>query len=345
MSGKYTDVTLEIQPHQSLAGLNTLGLDVTAEHLVVVRSEAEIREALTFARDRSMAVTVLGGGSNVVLAGNIAGLVIVVGIPGILFDGDVVEAGAGEAWHQLVLSSLEQGLCGVENLSLIPGSVGAAPIQNIGAYGAELDAVFDSLTAVDRATLDVVTFDRAQCEFGYRDSIFKRSAIDQFIITSVRLTLSHQFTANLAYDELKRELDEQGVAPTARLVSETVCRIRARKLPDPRHIGNVGSFFKNPVVTNEMLGNIRRSHPGVRAWPQGESHSKVAAGWLIEASGLKGHHVGGAAMSSQHALVMINAEGKATPGHVMSLASEVKKAVADRFDVELEIEPVVYNRK
>lgn len=333
-------MTLEIQQDRELTSLNTLGLPVRAEYFVSARSEQDVSEALEYARDNSLPVTVLGGGSNVVFTGDRRGLVIFVALPGILFDNERVEAGAGENWHHTVLASLEQGLSGIENLSLIPGSVGAAPIQNIGAYGAELAAVFDSLTAIDRGTLEVVEMTRSDCRFGYRDSIFKGDLRERMVITRVRLALRSTFEPNLTYEALHRELDHCTGELTPLAISEAVCAIRRRKLPDPERQGNVGSFFKNPVVTAHVLAALQREYGDVPHWAFGDGH-KLAAGWLIEQCGLKGVTRGGAMISSRHALVIVN-RGDATPRDVVELAGHVQARVQESFDIALEIEPVLY---
>ena len=333
-------MTLEIQQQKSLRNLNTFGLPATAEYFASARSEEEVREALALAREKKLAVTVLGGGSNVVFSRDIAGLVLQVAIPGILFEGESVQAGAGEAWHQVVLASLEQGLCGIENLSLIPGSAGAAPIQNIGAYGSELEAVFVSLSAIDRDTLVTHTFEKSDCRFGYRDSIFKGELKDRLVITRISVLLSHTFLPNLSYEGLRRHFEESGEEVTARSVSDAVCRIRRSKLPDPARLGNAGSFFKNPVIGAAHLEQLLAAHPAMPYW-RTASGCKVSAGWLIEQSGLKGQALGGAAVLDSHALVLVN-HRQATGKDVLELAHFIQDEVRRRFDITLEIEPVVY---
>jgi len=315
-------------------------LRVTAERFATAGSEAEVCEALSLARQNDWRVTILGGGSNVVFTDDVPGLVLHVCIPGILYDGEHVESGAGEEWHHLVLSSIEQGLSGLENLSLIPGSVGAAPIQNIGAYGAELADVFVSLTAIDRRTLATVDMDEQDCRFGYRYSVFKDGLRDRMVVTRLRLRLRHEFVPNLAYEELRAEVEKGGAPLSAAMVSETVSAIRRRKLPDPAAIGNVGSFFKNPEVSAEVLAELAHRHPQLPRWRTG-SGAKVSAAWLIDQCGLKGRQLGGAAVSSQHALVLVNREA-ATGEDIVSLARLVQQEVRRRFDLALEIEPVVY---
>lgn len=332
-------MTLEIQQDRSLKRLNTLGLDARAEHFVHVANEDELREALELAAGHNWPVTVLGGGSNLVLSGDVPGLVIHMGITGIGFEGEMVEAGAGEPWHQLVMAAIGQGLSGIENLSLIPGSAGAAPIQNIGAYGAELTDVFDSLVAIDRHSLETLQLSRADCRFGYRDSVFKHALRDRVVIVRIRLKLSETFSPNLRYEALREALDASPGPLCASTVSEAVCNIRRSKLPDPAKTGNVGSFFKNPVVPQAQLDALQHRYSALPCW-QTEAGVKVSAGWLIEQCGLKGEAIGGAAISPGHALVIIN-RGEATGEDVMTLAGLVQSRVEARFGIRLEIEPVV----
>lgn len=333
-------MTTEIQHQVSLRHLNTLGLDVRAEHFVAVHSEAEVCEALLAAKHKGWAVTVLGGGSNVVFCGDLRGLVILVAIPGVLFDGEHVEVGAGEQWHHLVLACIEHGLSGLENLSLIPGSAGAAPIQNIGAYGVELESVFESLVAIHRHSGETQVFARGDCGFGYRDSIFKRALKDEVVITRVKLRLSKAFLPCLDYEELRLALANTGQAITPGLVSETVCAIRMGKLPDPKVMGNVGSFFKNPVVTPRQFETLRLAEPGIRYWQAGDDF-KLSAAWLIEQCGLKGQRIGDAQVSAQHALVIVNL-GNANGQDVMALRDLVGARVKERFNLALEVEPTLY---
>lgn len=333
-------MTLEIQLDRSLTRLNTLGLNTRAERFVHVCTESDLREALALAREKSWPVTLLGGGSNLVFRGNVVGLVIHVGVSGIRFDGTFVEAGAGESWHQVVLSSLEQGLSGIENLSLIPGSAGAAPIQNIGAYGVELADTFETLVAIDRESLETVTLTRSDCRFGYRDSIFKQALRDRLVVTRIRLRLSNVFVPNLEYAGLQQEMESASTRLSPLAVSQAVCAIRRRKLPDPDLIGNVGSFFKNPIIEPSMLEVLKRDHAGIASW-QTESGIKISAGWLIEQCGLSGASVGGAMVSPKHALVLINA-GKAAGEDILALASLIQSRILTRFGIRLDIEPVIY---
>lgn len=302
----------------------------------------EIREALSFAREHQLPVIVLGGGSNTVLSNDVDGLVLAVDLEGINFAGREAEVTAGENWHAFVLRALDQNLFGLENLSLIPGNAGAAPIQNIGAYGVELDRYFVSLDAIDRQTLELVTMDRAACRFGYRDSVFKRELKNRLIIVRIRLLLEDTFKANLTYEDLRAEVEASvDGAPSAIDVSEAVCRLRRRKLPDPGQIGNAGSFFKNPEVSEAHYRDLIKQWPDLPAWPSSDG-VKLSAAWMIDHLGLKGSAVGDAEVSTRHALVLVNS-GNARGSDVLELADRVQKAVKDGFGLELEIEPVIYD--
>jgi len=331
---------MKVRENPSLRNLNTFGLDATAGLLLEIENEEDLLNAPALDPARDL---VLGGGSNVVLVDNVPGTVFLNRIRGIAVvgeDGDtrLIEAGAGENWHGLVEWSLAQGLSGLENLSLIPGSTGAAPIQNIGAYGVELESVLDTVTCWDWRDGRWVVFDRDDCRLGYRDSRFKQEP-DRSLVTSVRLRLKRSFEPVLAYAGLAEELERAGIVrPTARDVSEAVIRIRRRKLADPAVEGNAGSFFKNPVVASAVAAELQARHPDLPAWLQADGRRKLSAGWLIDACGLKGFAVGGAAVSERHALVLVN-RGGATGRDVAALAARIQTRVADRFGVELEPEP------
>ena len=343
-----------IQHNISLQPYNSLALQAKAEYFSSVSELDELLEALAFARDQGLAVTALGGGSNIVLAGDIAGLVIQLNLCGVSHRLDsannVVEVtwGAGENWHQQVLHSLEQGWYGLENLSLIPGTMGAAPIQNIGAYGVELADLFVSLRAVDLLSGEVVSFDRDQCQFGYRDSLFKQAGRDRYIIVDITLRLSTEPSLNTAYPALDAavvgycaEHHLPAAAVTPKMVSQLVCTIRQQKLPDPNLLPNAGSFFKNPLVASEQLATLLAQFPQMPHYPQADGSAKVPAAWLIEQSGLKGAVRGRVAVHDQQALVLVN-RGDASGAELMALAAEVRDAVTQGFGVVLEIEPRVY---
>lgn len=322
----------------SLQSLNTFGLDASAYALVEIESEEDVLALPGFDPARDL---VLGGGSNVVFLSDVPGTVYLNRIRGLEIIGEdadtvTVEAGAGENWHELVLWSLVQGLNGLENLSLIPGSVGAAPIQNIGAYGVELASVLESVTAWDWLTSTWAVLERNDCKLAYRDSLFKSSGRDRFLITSVRLRLSRRFSPRIDYRGLAEEL--AGVELTAGAVSEAVIRLRRRKLPDPAVVGNAGSFFKNPVVDKALAEDLRVRHPGLPAWGLAGDQTKLSAAWMIQSCGLKGLRQGGAGVSEQHALVLVNTGGAS--GHdVGALTVKVQKSVFESFGVHLEAEP------
>ncbi|HEX7030805.1 MAG TPA: UDP-N-acetylmuramate dehydrogenase [Gammaproteobacteria bacterium] len=338
---------MDIIPDQDLQSMNTLAVPARAARYVRVSGEAALRRALEFAEEQQLPLLVLGGGSNVVLPERFAGLVVQVAIKGIevIREDDEyawIRAGAGEVWQDLVEFSLQRNYYGLENLSLIPGTVGAAPIQNIGAYGRELDSVFESLTAVGRDDLRQHAFDAAACAFRYRDSVFKHRLRDAMVITRVTLRLRKHGSLNISYAPLREALSEiPEDALTPRKVSDAVIAIRRSKLPDPARIPNAGSFFKNPVVSLEKLAELQRTWPDIVSYPFEEDTAKLAAGWLLEKAGWRGHRQDGVGMHAQQALVLVN------PGHrsgerVLDYAARIREDIANRFGVALEREPVAY---
>ena len=330
----------------NLRGLNTFGLPAVAAHLVRVREAADVRRVVDDPVFGTLAKFILGGGSNVVFTHDLPGLVLKVEVPGrrlveVRDDVWIVEFGAGENWHEVVAWSLQQGWPGLENLALIPGTVGAAPVQNIGAYGVELADRFESLEAVDLMTGRTVTLDGAACRFGYRDSVFKQHLAGRSVITRVRLRLPRPWQPVLGYLDLQRRMAETGVTdPDAHTIFDWVCGIRRAKLPDPAVIGNAGSFFKNPVVSAEQCRDIIDRDPEVVHYPMPDGSFKLAAGWLIDACGWKGKTVGGAGVYEKQALVLVN-RGGATGGEVVTLARAIQESVYGRFGIRLEPEPVV----
>lgn len=338
-------MTLQVLSDLSLKPFNTFAVDVRAEQFVEVRDDAQIREALQYAQAREMAVLVIGGGSNLLLTRDREGLVMRMASRGIRIVSEkgaqvVVEAEAGEPWHGFVTHCLELGLAGLENLSLIPGTVGAAPMQNIGAYGVEIKDVFHSLTALDRQTGEVRDFIGHECAFGYRDSVFKQMP-GRWLILRVRFTLSREAALRLDYGPVRQRLEEQGiVAPSAMDVSRAICSIRREKLPDPAELGNAGSFFKNPVIGAAQARALQLEYPGLVAYPQGDE-VKLAAGWLIEQAGWKGFREGDAGVHRLQALVLVN-YGHATGQQLQALALRIQADIAVRFGVELEMEPNLY---
>jgi UDP-N-acetylmuramate dehydrogenase len=338
-------VSLQLEQNVSLKALNSFGLDVSARLFAEAYSDAQVREALALARERDVHVLVIGGGSNLLLTQNVDALVLRMASRGIRLlsetsAGVLVEAEAGEPWHPFVLWSLAQGLMGLENLSLIPGTVGAAPMQNIGAYGVELKDVFAGLTALDRHSGELREFSLEQAAFGYRDSVFKREA-GRWLILRVRFILRRQAALHLQYGPLRQYLQGQGIAePTASDVSRAVCAIRSEKLPDPAVLGNAGSFFKNPLVSAEQEQRLRAEHPDLVAYAQADGQFKLAAGWLIERAGWKGYRDGDAGVHQQQALVLVN-HGAATGAQLLNLARRIQADIAECFAVALEIEPNV----
>ena len=347
-----------VERNTPLQALNSFGVAAKADALLRVRSPADVqamlRQPVWAAREKF----ILGGGCNIVITGDVQALVLKVEIMGRRLVGQtdkhwIVEAGAGENWHDLVTWTLDQGLPGLENLALIPGTVGASPVQNIGAYGLELQDRFDSLDAIDFTTGDVFTLNAAQCGFGYRDSVFKHPAAQvgdfglagRSLILRVRFALPKDWQPVLGYLDIERRMQEEGVAhPTARQLYDWIVAIRSAKLPDPAVIGNAGSFFKNPTVTPEQCADIIGRDPKVVHYPMPDGSVKLAAGWLIDACGWKGKHVGNAAVYEKQALVLVNRGGRenpATGGEVMTLAKAIQTSVYERFGIRLEPEPVV----
>jgi len=337
---------LDVQHRASLRPFNSFGLPAVAHTLVHLRSDADVRRVVDHPSFGRAAKFVLGGGSNVVLTRDVSAVVLKVEIMGRKLveeraDAWVVEAGAGENWHDFVAWTLGQGLPGLENLALIPGSVGAAPVQNIGAYGVELKDRFESLDAVDLVTGRTVTLDAAACRFGYRDSAFKQHLAGKSVITRVRLRLPRPWQPVLGYLDLVRKMAETGNhAPDARTVFDWVCAIRRAKLPDPAAIGNAGSFFKNPVVSAEQCRDIIGRDPEIVHYPLPDGSVKLAAGWLIDACGWKGKTVGRAGVYEKQALVLVN-RGGAHGSEVVTLARAIQESVYGRFGIRLEPEPVI----
>jgi UDP-N-acetylmuramate dehydrogenase len=351
-----------VENNVALQPLNTFGIAARAQRLVRLRGDEDLPALMASADwahpSTSSPVFVLGGGSNLVLTGDLKALVLKVEIMGrrLLQDTDkgwLVEAGAGENWHQFVEWTLDQGWPGLENMALIPGSVGASPVQNIGAYGVELQDRFHSLDAIDLLTGQRFTLDAAQCGFGYRDSVFKHVPSDarsfglagRALITRVRFWLPKPWKPVLGYLDLERKMEETGVRqPDARQIFDWIVAIRRAKLPDPAVIGNAGSFFKNPTVTPEQCADIIARDPKVVHYPMPDGSIKLAAGWLIDACGWKGKSVGNAGVYEKQALVLVNRGGPSNPctgGEVMTLAKAIQTSVYERFGILLEPEPVV----
>ena len=326
---------------------NTFGVHATAPMLVEVADAAALPELFGYAMLRDGPVLVLGGGSNLLFAGDPPGATLALTAQRIemLEDdgtGAIVRADAGVAWHDFVLWTLGHGLCGLENLALIPGTVGAAPIQNIGAYGVEVRERIHAVEAFDRKSGGFVRFAAGECEFAYRDSLFKRDP-EHYIVVAVEFALSRTPALKLEYAGIGEELQAMGVeaAPRASQVAEAVIRIRRRKLPDPALLGNAGSFFKNPLVSQALAAELQGAYPDLVAYPQADGQMKLAAGWLIDKAGWKGFREGDAGVHKLQALVLVN-YGGATGHDIANLARRIQRDIAERFKVELEMEPNQY---
>jgi UDP-N-acetylmuramate dehydrogenase len=351
-----------VENNVALQPMNTFGIAARAQRLVRLRSDEDLQDLMAspdWQPPSALApVFVLGGGSNLVLTGDVKALVLKVDVAGrgLIEEsakGWLVEAGAGENWHAFVAWTLEQGWPGLENLALIPGSVGASPVQNIGAYGVELQDRFHSLDALDLHTGKGFSLDAAQCGFGYRDSVFKHVPSDErsfglagrALITRVRFWLPKPWKPVLGYLDLERKMQETGIRqPDAWQIFDWIVAIRRAKLPDPSVIGNAGSFFKNPTVTMEQCADIIARDPKVVHYPMPDGSIKLAAGWLIDACGWKGKSMGNAGVYEKQALVLVNRGGSANPctgGEVMTLAKAIQTSVYERFGIRLEPEPVV----
>jgi UDP-N-acetylmuramate dehydrogenase len=346
-----------VETHVPLQAHNSFGIAARAERLVRLRTMEDVRQLLADPL-RLEPHFVLGGGSNIVITGDIKPLVIKIELQGKhLVSEDakawIVQAAAGENWHDFVEWTLSQGWPGLENLAMIPGSVGASPVQNIGAYGVELQDRFESLDAVDLRTGQSFTLDAAQCAFGYRDSVFKHQGHDprdlgllgRALITHVRFRLPKPWRADLSYADLHKKHTQSGVThPTPQQVFEWVCEIRRAKLPNPQVIGNAGSFFKNPTVSAEQCADIIAREPKLVHYRLSDGSIKLAAAWLIDACGWRGKSVGNAAVYDKQALVIVNKGGVNNPctgGEVVTLAKAIQTSVYERFGIQLEPEPVV----
>ena len=333
-------------PNASLRHLNTFAVEARARHLLELETESDLEKFIPGHDFDPACDMILGGGSNILFASDVEGTVVLNRITGkrIVPDSNnevLLEAYGGENWHQLVLWSLEQCLSGIENLSLIPGLAGAAPMQNIGAYGVELADVLDSVQALDLEKGTTREFKRDDCQLEYRNSRFKSTSAGRYLITKVRLRLHRNFTPKLDYKGLSEELLAQGIkTPTAKNVSDAVIRIRQSKLPDPATVGNAGSFFKNPVVNRSKAELLAMDYKGLPVYPLDNEKAKLSAAWLIERCGWKGRSLGRAAVSEQHALVLIN-RGGASGAEILSLADAIRESVLNQFEIELQPESLI----
>ncbi|MGX7668187.1 UDP-N-acetylmuramate dehydrogenase [Flavobacterium pedocola] len=333
---------MQIQHNFSLKNYNTFGIEAKAKSFVDVSNTEELAQILKEHQNEKLFI--LGGGSNMLLTQDIEALVIHVNLKGkrILKEDDDyvwVEGNAGENWHEFVLWNIQQDFGGIENMSLIPGNVGTTPIQNIGAYGAEIKDTFVSCEAMRIDTQEIVTFNNEECKFGYRESIFKNEAKNEFVITSVVYKLTKRnHKINTSYGAIDGELAKHGITnPSIKEVSDAVIAIRQSKLPDPKELGNSGSFFKNPIVAKEVYEKAHAIYTDMPHYNVGENEVKVPAGWLIEQAGFKGKRFGDAGVHTLQALVLVN-YGNATGQEIFNLSKEIQKTVLEKFGIAIEAE-------
>lgn len=330
-----------IQTNFDLKPYNTFGISVKADRFGTFSSIQELESVLTLRKNEPLLI--LGGGSNLLLTKDFHGLVLKNEISGIQVisesdDYAIVESGAGETWHEFVMKCIDLNLSGLENLSLIPGSVGASPMQNIGAYGVEIKDCFESLTAYHIESGEIHTFDKQACAFGYRESVFKHQFKGQYVICRVAFRLKKNAQVNTSYGAISSELEKQGIQqPSIRDVSNAVIAIRQSKLPDPKVIGNAGSFFKNPIVKNAVYDAIKLNYPEAPFYPVDEQQGKLAAGWLIEKAGWKGKIIDNYGVHTLQALVLVN-YGGSTGSQIYDLSSQIILDIESKFGVTLERE-------
>ena len=332
-------------PNMALKHRNTFGFEVCAESAYEITAAEQIPKVMQQIAEQKLAWRVLGGGSNVILPKVLPGVTLLMNIPGQEItrsdeSNTVITVGAGVNWHDFVSWTIEQQLPGLENLALIPGTVGAAPIQNIGAYGAEVADFIDSIEAFDTAAHAFVTLPKAACQFAYRDSYFKQNP-HRFIVTKVAFKIPKVWEPRLQYADLARQFAGANTKPTAQQIFTAVCTIRSQKLPDPKVIGNAGSFFQNPIVTDKQYQGLLQTHPQLVSYPDQTGMRKLAAGWLIDQCGFKGQTVGSVGVYKNQALVLVN-HGDGTAEDILDLAKSIQDKVREVYGVQLEIEPNIF---
>ena len=332
-----------ISSNISLKPYNTFGIDASAKFFTSIQSIENIKELLQSTEYKNNNHLILGGGSNMLLTQNVDAIVVKNNLKGIEIvketeDSVFVKCAGGEVWHEFVMWCIDKNFGGLENLSLIPGCTGASPMQNIGAYGVEIKDTFYELEAIHSITGEQKTFSKSECEFGYRESVFKHQFKNQFIITSVTFQLSKKPNFHVEYGAIKQELEVMNISELSiKAISQAVINIRSSKLPNPKEIGNAGSFFKNPEVQANVYENLKINFPNIVAYPLENGNYKLAAGWLIEQSGLKGYRVGDAGVHKLQALVLVN-YGGATGNEIYNLSTHVLQTVKAKFGVDLERE-------
>lgn len=330
-----------LQENINITPFTTFGVEVSSRYFATFSSIEELRKLLAEVKDQQLLV--LGGGSNMLFRKDYEGITIKNEITGISVieeneESVLLKVGAGEVWHNFVLYSIEHNLGGIENLSLIPGSVGASPMQNIGAYGVEIKDVFDSLEAIEIATGELHTFSHQDCQFGYRESVFKKELKGKYIIVSVSYKLSKQPKLNTSYGAINSELAKRGITqPSIKDVSDVVIAIRQSKLPDPKEIGNAGSFFKNPVIPKSHYIALQKTYENIPSYPVSKDTVKVPAGWLIDNAGWKGKTIGEYGVHKNQALVLVN-YGKANGNDIFQLSEDIIADIYKRYQIKLERE-------
>lgn len=337
---------MNIHENVSLKPYNTFGLDVNAKYFIEIKQLNDLKEIVK--ANKSDKLFILGGGSNMLLTKDINKIVVKLDLQGISVleetnDYVLVEAQAGENWHEFVLWCIEHNYGGVENLSLIPGNVGTTPIQNIGAYGVEIKDVMHSCKALDMKTLEIVEFTNAQCQFGYRESVFKNELKDKYIIISTSFKLTKQnHVLKVDYGAIKGQLEEKNITePSIKDISDAVIEIRESKLPNPKEIGNSGSFFKNPIVDKATFLRLQNAYPKMPFYTVSDEEVKIPAGWLIETSGFKGYRLGDAGVHEKQALVLVN-YGKAEGGQIKKLSETIQREVYNLFGVSIQAEVNIF---
>jgi UDP-N-acetylmuramate dehydrogenase len=337
------NITMKIKENVSLKHLNTFSIDSIARYFVEISNIQDLKDILSDNKFVNLPKLILGGGSNLLFTSNFDGLVIknnILGITKTNEDSDFVylNVGAGENWHNFVLYCIDNNYSGVENLSLIPGTVGAAPMQNIGAYGVEIKDIFHSLKSIDINSMELKEFNKDECKFGYRESIFKKEYKNKFVIVSVTFKLNKNHCINTSYGDIKKTLDEIGICePTIKDISLAVCKIRNNKLPDPKLIGNAGSFFKNPEISPNLFYKLKENYPEIPSYKTLTENIKIPAGWLIEKCGWKGKTFDNYGVHKNQALVLVN-YGNANGKEINNLADNIQKSVFDLFNITLEKE-------
>jgi len=338
---------MQLFQNHSIKHLNTFGVDVSAKYFVEIFSEDELRELISDTKLKYQKLLVLGGGSNILFTRDFDGLIIKISIPGINIieensESVLIEAGAGVEWNEFVKFCVDKNYGGIENLTLIPGTVGAAPMQNIGAYGQELADTFVSLDGLYIDSEKKKLFQKSECRFSYRTSIFKEELKNKFIIISVKLKLFKYPKQNISYKILNEYLAAKQISnPTIRDISDAVAEIRSSKLPDPKMIGNAGSFFKNPVVQEIFFSKLSREYSDIVNFPSMSDNRKISAGWLIEKCGWKGKRIGNVGTSPDHALVVCNF-GNASGAEILEFTMRIKEEVANKFGIKLEEEVNIF---